>query len=548
MHGTHLRRWMTSVGICALAGVWVGVAPAGAEICAVDSVPAASLLLPYFEVDLDAADGKTTLMSIANARPEPTLAKVTLWTDLAVPTVSFDLYLTGFDVETLNLRDLFAYGRVPGDPPVPAGPLSLSNTSFEGCEFPGTTMIAGSLLLALQNAHLGKPSLLFGGQCAAASLGDRLARGFVTVDVVERCRVLLPGQEGYFGPEGIVGYDNVLWGDFFYVDPSENYAQGDSLVRLEASQERFGPGAHTFYGFLLGDSGADAREPLPFSWSTRSLNGGLFGGGTDLLVWRSPHQAMTAFDCQEFFGYPLPLLPTSEVWAFDEEENVELVYPIPGIIDPPPPPIDSEAFPFAANRRPLGDLFFTPSFDFGWLALDLRGRIDYAEPDPRSQAWVGAAYSAGGRFSIGLGGTALGSGCEPASSCTLGYPQAVGKLCLQGASSGLPPGPETLAVGGHASIVVYPAGCFSSSCTQVYSSGCTLEDRATSTWRVESSFCLAEDHAPGAVCTADCGGGGWAQCVATGLEAGSFSVVAGELSVTFTVPSTIPAGGLCDEL
>ena len=115
-------------------------------------------------------------------------------------------------------------------------------------------------------------------------------------------------------------------------------------------------------------------------------------------------------------------------------------------------------------------------------------------------------------------------------------------------ASGLPPGPESLTVGGFAWVDVFPAGCFSSSCTQVYSAGCHLSDRQTSTWQANASFCLAEDREPGVACTADCSGGGWATCSATNLEAGTYTIVAGELSVTFTVPSTIPAGGLCDEL
>jgi hypothetical protein len=88
--------------LCALAP------PAGAVTCALDDVPAATLLLPYFEVDLDNPLGRTTLFSINNASASAVLTNVTLWTDLGIPALYFQVYLTGYDVQTINLRDLFA--------------------------------------------------------------------------------------------------------------------------------------------------------------------------------------------------------------------------------------------------------------------------------------------------------------------------------------------------------------------------------------------------------------------------------------------------------
>ncbi len=50
--------------------------------CALDDRPGATLLLPYFEVDLDHADGVTTLFSVSNASATAVLANVVVWTDL----------------------------------------------------------------------------------------------------------------------------------------------------------------------------------------------------------------------------------------------------------------------------------------------------------------------------------------------------------------------------------------------------------------------------------------------------------------------------------
>jgi len=46
-------------------------------------------------------------------------------------------------------------------------------------------------------------------------LGDNIARGYITVDTVNSCTLLFPGDTGYFatGGTGIATNQNVLWGD-----------------------------------------------------------------------------------------------------------------------------------------------------------------------------------------------------------------------------------------------------------------------------------------------------------------------------------------------
>src|SRR3954468_13555555 len=86
--------------------------PAKALIGTIDPVPAATLLVPYFEVELNNPGGKTTLFSINNSSATAVLAHVTLWSDLSVPTLAFNVYLTGYDLQTINVRDLFS-GNMP---------------------------------------------------------------------------------------------------------------------------------------------------------------------------------------------------------------------------------------------------------------------------------------------------------------------------------------------------------------------------------------------------------------------------------------------------
>lgn len=58
------------------------------DSCDIADLPAATLLLPYFEVDLQNINGETTLFTVTNVTDTPQIARVTLWTDLAVPLLA----------------------------------------------------------------------------------------------------------------------------------------------------------------------------------------------------------------------------------------------------------------------------------------------------------------------------------------------------------------------------------------------------------------------------------------------------------------------------
>src|SRR6186713_1803490 len=131
-----MRRNLSRVLLLVVGLLLVGGA-AFAEIGTSDVVPAATLLLPYFECDLDAnlvpsTTGVKTLFSINNASATAVLAHVTMWTDESIPTLDFDVYLTGYDVQTINVCDIFngnlpvtaSDGQDPKDTISPQGPLS----------------------------------------------------------------------------------------------------------------------------------------------------------------------------------------------------------------------------------------------------------------------------------------------------------------------------------------------------------------------------------------------------------------------------------------
>src|ERR1044071_1891761 len=112
------------------------------DSCDIAVQPAATLLLPYFEVDFRSPQttAVTTLFTVTNVSNQPQIAHVTLWTDWGYPALTFSIFLTGYDVQGINLYDVFARailapGRsgTPITTTVPANPTSgsqpASNTS-----------------------------------------------------------------------------------------------------------------------------------------------------------------------------------------------------------------------------------------------------------------------------------------------------------------------------------------------------------------------------------------------------------------------------------
>jgi hypothetical protein len=422
----------TAIAVVAL-GLCTFGAPAFAELCTQDNVPAATLLLPYFEVDLEDTNGVTTLFSINNASATAVLAHVTMWTDESVPTLDFDIYLTGYDVQTLNVRDIFAgnlprtasAGQDPADSISPQGLLS-QDINFASCNISlpyDNPALAPILIDHITEAHTGGLSPVY-GQCAGFDFGDNIARGYITVDTVTSCNLEFPSAPGYFS--GIASFQNAIWGDYFYVHAGENFAQGETLVHIEAcSAPAVGQGAddcpfiagdYTFYGRYVAAAATDQREPLGTMFASRYLNGGSFDGGTDLVVWRdSKTVATTGHNCAiEESWFPLA---HTDVVAFDEAENpVDLCFRGDNVS--PPTGGSDTCFPLEAQRISLTENSNAtgtnpiPPFDFGWMYVNLNTTVAGGQFGATAQAHITAVMDASGRFSVGFDSMNLDTACD----------------------------------------------------------------------------------------------------------------------------------------
>jgi hypothetical protein len=406
------------LGLLALGGQAVAV------ICTIDDVPAATLLLPYFEVDLGNPNGITTLFSVNNASATAALAHVVVYSDLSVPVLDFNIYLTGYDVQTINLRDILVNGTLPqtasaGQDPKdaisPKGDFS-QDINFASCtgQLPPPGLPA-NFLQHLQLSLTGKASPLLNGLCAGRNLGDNIARGYVTVDTVNNCTLRLPSDPAYFSTD--ITFQNILWGDYFYVNTGENFAQGETLVHSEASltnPETTVPGQYTFYGRYVGWNASDHREPLSTNFAGRFVSGGAFSGGTSYVVWRDSKTNQNAFTCPATTGRPswFPLGQEGIV-IFDEQENPDTPSSFP--FSPQPPQSGIIPFPAEAQRTRIGGPEFPVPFDFGWLYLNLNttitGNSNPPEDPAAAQAWVTVVMDAQGRFSVGFDAIQLDSAC-----------------------------------------------------------------------------------------------------------------------------------------
>lgn len=388
-------------------------APAGsarADVCNLDVNPAATLLLPYFEVDLANPAGVNTLFSVNNSQAAAVLANVTVWSDLSVAIFNFNVYLTGFDMEMLDLRDIIVNGNLPqtasaGQDPLdvisPWGDLS-QDINFSSCDGYLPPPAPSALFLDhIQDSLSGLPSALLGGNCTGRNISDSIARGYITVDAVTACGIGMPGDSGYFDST----WDfNVLFGDFVITHPGKRNGAGLPLVHIEAdpsNPETSTAGQYTFYGRYAGWTGADHREPLATLFGARYVT-----GDSDLIVWRDSKNVQGPFACPARNGRPAWFqLGQAGIVVFDEEENVTVLNGTP--------------FPAEAQRTAVGGSRLPVPFNAGWLFLDLSvinpvpGAGPYPDDPKIFQAWVGVILHGDlGRIASGFDAVRFDSACK----------------------------------------------------------------------------------------------------------------------------------------
>jgi len=304
-----------------------------ANFCAFDNVPAATLLFPFVQFDYNnAAQGQVTTFAITNVSSEAQIVHVTLWTDYSVAILDFNILLTGYDVQSMNIRDILRDGILPvtgptfsnvGPLPNSDGPVSGTN-SLNGwwIDDPGVGLAAPESTNDLV-CTVGNPSGYAGGiplstlelfqtwlqksQTVTRVFDDTCLTGapfsvvtgtwwlerdattatwmYITADVVTECNKLFPDSINYFN---LLSLDNVLIGDLIYLDAINNYSEAMNAVHIEADMDAAAVVTPTAIGQYIGTPitfyhryaagnhvtvpALDYREPLPTAWAFRYFN------------------------------------------------------------------------------------------------------------------------------------------------------------------------------------------------------------------------------------------------------------------------------------
>ncbi len=438
------------------------------DSCDISTAPAATLLLPYFEVDFNSAQAtaQTTLFTITNVSNLPQIAHLTIWTDWSFPVLDFNIFLTGYDVQSINLYDILARGIIAPQTGTsnttirgtgPNGILALNNTTGNPNinNAAATADCAGlvgdiSHLPILQDVKTALTTGVYAAFCGSSRVGGIHANavGYVTIDVDSDCTTTLPNTRDYFATE--ILYDNVLIGDYQQINPNPttgNYAGGNPLVHIRAIPEGGPRGSFatvtsnlpfTFYDryTLTGtavSAGAprnvDRRQPLPSTFAARYLQGGTGAFNTNFKIWREGINVATCTNATANSA-----LAVAEIVRFDEHENYTSNTPTGSPVSPVTVP-GGISLP-ETSAQPTSNSAVFPAMNFasgdvsGWMYLNLNngGSLNYSAARGGaaniagfavngtivrpSQNWVIVSMFAEGRYSVDFDAAWLGNGCS----------------------------------------------------------------------------------------------------------------------------------------
>lgn len=398
------------------------------DSCDIGLFPAATLLLPYFEVG-DQPGEDTTIFTITNTANLPQAVTVTLWTDRGYPVINFPVYLTGYDVQSINLYDIIMRGRIAPDDGTgsdvsPVGELSGTNdTAHDNPQLNESSC---------ENLPVQVPQVYINYMRSAFTTGNLLplgsavpgcqniggvhenAVGYATVDVMAACTSTLPTDAVYFTNE--IRYDNVLTGDYLQVDGTNDYAQGNPMVHIRAIPEGGSNTTHqptnmprTFYSHLQPEARrtSDGRQPLPATFAARWIDGGT-SFQTSYKIWREVATPAGAA-CSAYAGNAV--MTVSEIVRFDEDENPETMVS-DSLADPPRDPVIELP---ATSRVSVADNEVIPANTQGavggWVYFNLDNGAGGGEL--ASQNWIVISMRAEDRYSADMDAISLGNGCTP---------------------------------------------------------------------------------------------------------------------------------------
>jgi len=434
------------IACLAIVALFAIASTATAITCTVDQRPAATLLVPYFQVSYGPAGelistgigARDTLVTIVNASSAPMIAHVNVFSRESTLLLDFNVALTGWDVQAMRISDLLA-GNLPNsatndaigydvcqraggsvypasdgflrvDPLFPADP---NDNTLATTAYPPFPQISAGLIHDLRVNCDGDE--------------DLLAIGYIVIDHANYCNLSNPTESTYYANDAI-GMENNLFGEIIFTSGFGLPTYGMSTVNLEADSQ-FGALAsqdpstpvRTFYARYWNpftevyctncgstnpdtdlsisapwDAGfGDQREPLGLKWAARWFD--LSPTITSFFrVWRA---SVTGGDC-------VYAEPTVTLTFFDEDENI-----VTQGVCPSPCTQPTFNFPLETQQRNIAD-FSHPASAAGWVNMSF---VNNSSGDSLDQAWVDYSFEGAIALeSILIPGTQLDpSSCNP---------------------------------------------------------------------------------------------------------------------------------------
>jgi hypothetical protein len=277
---------LTCMAVLALFAI---ASSATAIVCTIDQRPAATLLVPYFSVAVN-SDGTyptsspttaaNTFVTITNASSSPMLAHVSIYNKRSELALDFNVALTGFDVQSMDIGSILQ-GNIPATPSptvpnvFPPGSNPVSHTRASGLSddpcfrnpasvvFPAikgyarikpvafadpandpafaTTVYPQPAYIVGSTFWQGVIGTLDGTPGSRTCPGGILPpytsplEGYIVIDHVNYCTLANPDNAPYYSSDAI-GMENNLMGEVIFVSGAGLPTFGGSTVNVEASR------------------------------------------------------------------------------------------------------------------------------------------------------------------------------------------------------------------------------------------------------------------------------------------------------------------------
>jgi hypothetical protein len=232
---------------------------ASAVTCTNDQHPAATLLVPYFQVSVGpdgtpfggTALARDTIVTIANASSAPMIAHVNVYDRYSSLQLDFNVALTGFDVQAWRMSDILS-GNLPVTVNAAGNDACQSNTlPTTGSPDGGSNVYPNpdgflrvkplSPATPLDNTagitKYATPAFSFplGKTLATECDGtvDVLAIGYIVIDHANYCTLSDPTDPNYYFHNAI-GMENNLFGEIIFTSGNGLPTYGISTVNIEA--------------------------------------------------------------------------------------------------------------------------------------------------------------------------------------------------------------------------------------------------------------------------------------------------------------------------